>query len=172
MFDGWESNHGCLRWEWADLAGYRRVFNKKSVQNWGTSEHPGLTLNLEKFDAGRCRGIAFEFPDTRVTKRAVLNYLSKREACAPRMLPILISKQQIVQAHVYLYEGKNVLDPLVRLAQRADMVMSASGTSGACCDYIRQSFTKLASVGIDDQEVTALWNAVRDRVTKQPGGRI
>src|SRR6266404_5117596 len=28
------------------VAGYRRVFNKRSVENWGTKERPGLTLNL------------------------------------------------------------------------------------------------------------------------------
>src|SRR5215472_13444781 len=88
MFDKWESSYGCLRREWVDLAGYRRVFNKKSVKNWGTPNRPGLTLNLEKLDTGTCRGVAFEFSDAVVSNRAMLNYLSKREACAPRVLPI------------------------------------------------------------------------------------
>jgi hypothetical protein len=63
MFDGWESDHGCVGRTWADLAGYRRVFNKKSVENWGTKKRPGLTLNLKESATSVCRGIAFEFID-------------------------------------------------------------------------------------------------------------
>jgi glutathione-specific gamma-glutamylcyclotransferase len=45
MFDGWESDYGCIEHTWAELAGYRRIFNKKSVANWGSEKLPGLTLN-------------------------------------------------------------------------------------------------------------------------------
>jgi cation transport protein ChaC len=162
MFDGWESGYGCVRREWADLAGYRRVFGKKSVRNWGTRERPGLTLNLEKFDTGTCRGVAFEFPHNSAGTRSVLEYLSNREACTPCMLPVLTSGQQTVQAHVYIYAGKNVLDPQAGLSRRAALVVNASGASGACFDYVRQTFKGLATIGIDDPEVTALWNAVCD----------
>jgi glutathione-specific gamma-glutamylcyclotransferase len=167
MFDGWESGHCCMRREWADLVKYRRVFGKKSVKNWGTSRLPGLTLNLQEIDNGTCRGVSFEFADNDEVTRPILRYLSKREACEPRILPVLISDQQTVQAHVYIYEGKNVVPPQVGLAQRAAMVASAAGTSGACFDYVRQTFEDLESIGIDDPEVTALWNAVRDLGTKQ-----
>jgi cation transport regulator ChaC len=47
MFDSWEFDYDCTRREWADLVGYRRVFGRKSVKNWGTPQRPGLTLNLE-----------------------------------------------------------------------------------------------------------------------------
>jgi cation transport protein ChaC len=30
MFDGWESERRCVERTWAELAGYRRVFNKRS----------------------------------------------------------------------------------------------------------------------------------------------
>ena len=46
MFDGWEAFCGCIDRKWADLPGYRRSFNKKSVESRGTREVPGLTLNL------------------------------------------------------------------------------------------------------------------------------
>jgi cation transport protein ChaC len=110
MFDGWESGYGCVRREWADLVGYRRVFGKKSVKNWGTHERPGLTLNLEKFDTATCRGVAFEFPNNSAATRVMLEYLSDREACMPHVLPVLIDRLQTIQTHVYIYEGKNVLD--------------------------------------------------------------
>lgn len=172
MFDGWESGFGSVRREWADLDGYRRVFGKKSVRNWGTRERPGLTLTLQKFDTGTCRGVAFEFPDNSAVTRTMLDYLSNREACKPCILPVLISGQQTVQARIYIYDGKNILDRKIGLTQRAAMVANATGTSGACFDYVRQTFEDLASISIQDPEVTALWNAVRDlrSTTKQAAG--
>jgi cation transport protein ChaC len=174
MFDGWESGYGCARREWADLPGYRRVFGKMSVRNWGTRKRPGLTLNLEKLDTGTCRGVAFEFPDNSAAIRSMLTYLANREACAPCMLPVLTPGQQTVQTHVYIYAGKNVLDPQVGLTQRATLVVNANGASGSCFDYIRQTFEGLARIGIDDQEVTALWNAVCNLkgITNQAAGHL
>jgi glutathione-specific gamma-glutamylcyclotransferase len=45
MFDGWEAACGCIDRKWADLPGYRRSFNKKSIESRGAREVPGLTLN-------------------------------------------------------------------------------------------------------------------------------
>jgi cation transport protein ChaC len=134
MFDGWESGYGCVRRELAELAEYRRVFGKKSVKNWGTRECPGLTLNLKKFDTGSAGVLLSSFPINGAVTRAMLDCLSNREACAPCMLPVLVSRQQIVQTHVYIYKGKSVLDPQAGLTQRAAMVGSASGACGASFD--------------------------------------
>lgn len=166
MFDGWESSKGCIRREWAELAGYRRIFNKQSVKNWGTREQPGLTLNLQKFDSGTSRGVAFAFPDNTEVTQTVLDYLGNREACGPCILPILILGGQTAQAHVYIYHGRNILNSLVGLTQRAAMVVNATGTSGACFDYVRKTFDDLANIGIEDAEVTLLWNAVCELKSK------
>jgi len=64
MFDGWEAACGCTDRKWADLPGYRRCFNKKSVESRGTREAPGLTLNLVRAAGLVCRGIAFAFEDS------------------------------------------------------------------------------------------------------------
>src|SRR6266568_4933203 len=77
MTDRWEEKNGCTRRVLADLGGYRRVFNKASVRNWGTRNNPGPTLNLEKTEGGSCRGIAFEFPEDR--GKEVLAVLVERE---------------------------------------------------------------------------------------------
>ena len=55
MFDGWEAAHGCFDRKWADLPGYRRSFNKKSVESRGTLKAPGLTLNLAQAKFATCR---------------------------------------------------------------------------------------------------------------------
>jgi cation transport protein ChaC len=165
MFDGWESDHGCVGRRWADLAGYRRVFNKKSVENWGTKKWPGLTLNLKASTTSVCRGVAFEFIDDDSKSLEMLKYLTKREACQPRSLAIRLQDGRNVPVFVYIYEGKNILDPTTPLAEMASMVVTAKGKSGACVDYIRQTFEGLSSIRLDDPEVTDLWEAVRTHPT-------
>jgi cation transport protein ChaC len=165
MFDGWESDHGCVGRRWADLAGYRRVFNKKSVENWGTRKWPGLTLNLKESTTSVCRGVAFEFACDNAKSQDMLNCLTKREACQARSLAIRLPDGRGVPALVYIYEGKNILDPTTSLAQKASMVVRAKGKSGTCVDYIRQTFEGLSSIGFDDPEVTGLWEAVRNHPT-------
>ena len=87
MFDGWESGHGCIERTLADLAGYRRILNKKAVKNWGTKEWPGLTLNLKASTTSVCRGVAFAFADDDSKSQDMLNFLTKREVRIP-MMPI------------------------------------------------------------------------------------
>ena len=48
LWDHWERAYGCRRTVTADLAGFRREFNKASVENWGTKQCPAPTLNLVK----------------------------------------------------------------------------------------------------------------------------
>jgi len=63
---------------------------------------------------------------------------------------------------VYIYEGKNILDPTTPLAEKASMVVRAKGKSGACVDYVRRTFEGLSSIDLDDSGVTGLWEAVRN----------
>jgi cation transport regulator ChaC len=95
----------------------------------------------------------------------MLKYLTKREACQPRSLAIRLPDGRDVPALVYIYEGKNILDPTTPLAEMASMVVTAKGTSGACVDYIRRTFEGLSSIRLDDPEVTDLWEAVRTHPT-------
>src|ERR1700738_478702 len=159
IFAGWESGHGCVGRIWADLAGYQRIFNKKSVKNWGTKECPGLTLNLKQSATSVCRGVAFTFADDGAKSQDMLNCLAKREACQPRSSAIRLTDGRDVPALVYIYEGKNILDPTTSLAEKASMVVRAKGKSGVCVDYVRQTFEGLSSIGLNDPEVTSLWEA-------------
>jgi glutathione-specific gamma-glutamylcyclotransferase len=167
MFDGWESGHGCIERTLADLAGYRRVFNKKSVKNWGTKEWPGLTLNLKQSTTCVCRGAAFAFAGDDSKSQDLLNCLTKREACQPHSLAIRLLDGRDVTALVYIYEGQNILDRTTSLAEKASMVVRAKGKSGACVDYVRQTFEGLSSIGLNDPEVTSLWEAVRNNLVGQ-----
>jgi len=72
MWDGWEKNFDCPERVVADLNGYGRAFNKASVTNWGTKEHPGLTLNITEIAGVVWTGIVFGFEDGEVVQ-AYLN---------------------------------------------------------------------------------------------------
>jgi cation transport regulator ChaC len=101
----------------------------------------------------------------------MLNCLTKREACEPRSLAIRLLDGHDVPAFVYIYGGKNILDPTTPLAEMASMVLTAKGKSGACVDYIRRTFEGLSSIGFDDPEVTGLWEAVRNLPAGQTDDR-
>ena len=160
MCNGWETNLGCLRRLLAELSGYRRTFSKLSVRNWGTREAPCPTLNLEKADFESCWGIAFEFPDR--SWNEVLNYLSDREGrdFALRELPIRVEGEGEVMAFAPVYDGRNVLQSST-LQATASMVVTASGTKGACSVYVRGIAEELVKLGIDDPVVAELWKAVK-----------
>src|SRR5262249_44245835 len=97
MLDGWEAAYGCIDRKWAELPGYRRSFNKKSIESRGTWEVPGLTLNLVRAAGHGCRGIAFAFEDDERAPEILLD-LQKREACKPRALAVQLEDGRAVSA--------------------------------------------------------------------------
>src|SRR5262249_2224159 len=152
----------CTRKVQADLVGYRRVFNKASVRNWGSRNNPGPTLNLQKVEEGRCRGIAFEFPEDR--EERVLAVLVEREGknFMLRRLELQLLDGMRVLAHVPLYTGRYLIKNK-SVDQIAAMILRASGTKGACVSYINDVAAVLRAAGIEDAAVIALNEAVKAR---------
>lgn len=163
MWDGWEEQHSCTRRVVADLLGYCRIFNKASVENWGSKSMPCPTLNLSEVIGGVCRGIAFEFSDTQ--KPTILTYLEKREGKTFPLheLSVRLEGQIEVSAFVPVYKGRNIIDGKT-LEEASEMVSVASGTSGSCLTYIKGVAEKLSNLGIDDPVVSELWSKVKPHV--------
>lgn len=159
MWGSWEDAYGCTRRVLADLAGYRRTFNKASVDRWGSQQSPCPTLNVEEVGAGFCRGIAFQFPEEK--KDAILAYLREREGnhFALREMQISLDTGAIVSAFVPLYQGKNVIHS-ANVAETAEMVWSAKGRKGPCINYVKRLFDKLSELGISDPVVVEFMDAV------------
>jgi cation transport regulator ChaC len=82
MFDGWEAAHGCIDRQRADLPGYRRSFNKKSVESRGTPKLPGLTLNLAPAEFATCRGVGSSLKTTTERRKCCCYSLEGRPAGA------------------------------------------------------------------------------------------
>lgn len=161
MTDGWEDDFNCAERIPAELAGYRRAFNKKSVKNWGTKNHPGLTLSLEQAAGASCRGIAFAFAEHEFSE-TIRTALRKREACDPTILPLRLEDGREVEAQAYIYAGKNLLPPATTLKQKVDMVLKAEkGESGTAREYVQLTFEDMKEAGVDDQAVTELWQAIK-----------
>jgi cation transport protein ChaC len=164
MWDGWERPFGCLRRPIAVLHGYRRTFNKASTENWGTRKAPCPTLNLERFQGGMCKGIAFEFTDSQ--EASVREYLAAREGKGfpLEVVTIRLEDDSDIQAWVPLYNGRNLFS--------ADAAQKTAGTKGACKSYIKEIAKMLGTLGIDDPAVSELWHAVQNESLRSLLGEI
>jgi len=155
MWDGWETAFGCGRRMPADLAGHSRIFNKKSLERWGTHSRPGLTLNLT--GGGTCRGVAFQFDEA--ARDDIEDYLCARETCAATEVPVQLPEGPVT-ALTYIYDGPRLIDERLTLEDRAAMILVAEGITGSSYDYIKGVRKHLAALGVADPEVQALWEAV------------
>ncbi len=160
MWDGWQTSHGCICTVKASLPQYIRAFNKASVRNWGTPQHPGPTLNIISKPAESCVGIAFEFPDN--NQAGVMAALQAREgrSFALSVLEVILEDGVRVQAVTPHYTGPNLIGNMP-LAQRAAMARVAVGTDGSCANYVSNIAARLAALGIDDPVVREFAEAVQ-----------
>lgn len=163
MWDGWETNFGCLASERAELSEFIRSFNKASERNWGSRETPGPTLGLVSCAGYSCVGRAFDFPDTRTdyarsefTKREGSSFtLSFRDIrlAGGRTVPALVAINEISnRTHI----GDQSLPERVELARRA------CGSSGKCRDYIDRLRAKLVELDIKDTAVEEFWRLLHE----------
>jgi cation transport protein ChaC len=159
MWDGWEATRGCARKAKAEIRGYQRAFNKKSIHNWGSKSRPCPTLNLVKLDGASCRGLAFEFPEDR--KEAILNYLVKREGKDFKLceLPVQLEQENQIAAVVPIYSGPNLI-PADSADKVAEMVLKASGLNGTCLRYVTGIADRLRELEIEDPVATELCRVV------------
>jgi cation transport protein ChaC len=166
MWDGWETDRGCLRRVTAALRGYARTFNKLSVRYWGTRPYPGPTLNLVASESCCC-GTAFEFPEARCAD--IVAYLVRREGknFTLNELPIVLEGGAAVTASVPLYRGPNVIPP-TSASEIAAMALRAKGVSGSCASYIKGVADHLGELGIDDPAVVDLCAALANAASVDP----
>lgn len=152
IWDKWETTRGCLRRVVAELLGFQRTFNKMSVENWGTQEKPGPTLNLAPEPSATCTGIAFEFSEEK--RPEVLDYLRQREGRGfdLKQYEIRLEGGDRVAAIVAIYSGKNLLSGK-SVIELAAMARVAEGVNGPCVDYVTNLAAKLSELGIDDPAV-------------------
>jgi type I restriction enzyme S subunit len=169
MWDGWETAFGGKRVDGANLVGYRRAFNKKSVKNWGSSKAPGPTLGLEPADGTACAGTVFEFAPAQL--EPVKAHLTNREGKSFSLieLPVRLPDGREVLALTPVNDRQhNTYIGSVPVAARAEMARNAHGTSGACADYARNIQKKLVELNIEDPDVVEFLSLVERPVAGDP----
>jgi cation transport protein ChaC len=166
MTDLWVFGYGSLVWRpgfpflerrIARLYGAHRALCVYSWVHRGTPERPGLVLGLDR--GGTCRGVAFRV--AAAERDAVLAYLREREQVTAvyleREREVRFADGSAVRALAYLvdrshpqYAGK--LDEETQLA----IVAAAHGRSGPNRDYVLNSASHLAELGMADPLLTRL----------------
>ncbi len=162
--DRWIFGYGSLLWDpgfdpaetvTATLSGYQRSFCMLSIHHRGTEADPGLVLALDAVDGAACHGVAFRVQPDKAD--AVMTMLRDRElissAYLERQVTITLPAGRRVQAVAY------VIDPAHRqycrfdLETQAQMIARATGGRGRNTDYLFNTVSHLATLGITDPDL-------------------
>lgn len=174
----WVFGYGSLMWnpgfqtveiQPASLMGWHRSLCVYSHVHRGTPERPGLVLGLDR--GGSCRGLALRVAEGE--EDIVLDYLRKRELVTAayreirRPIRLNDSSNRIVNSVSYVvdrahhqYAGQLSIDQVLQL------VRHGQGQSGLNRDYVINTAIHLMSIGIQDQSMNLIYNALNeDRAT-------
>jgi cation transport protein ChaC len=162
----WDADFPRAETEPALLRGYHRSFCLYSYDYRGTRTRPGLTLGLDR--GGACRGIALRLPPE--TLAEAVDRLWEREMTAPRvydmrLLPVRtacafrMALAFTVRRDHADYAGRLSLEAAARI------IAGAVGRRGACRDYLADTVSHLAGLGITDASLQRLAQRVEALVT-------
>jgi cation transport protein ChaC len=163
MKDTWVFGYGSLLWntgfEYRDVTparvqGYHRALCVYSHVYRGSKERPGLVCGLLR--GGACRGLAFRVPAEQWD--SVRNYLHEREMIYDVYVPKWINARLglgfdetdkvytfVANARHDQYAGRLSID------ETANLIRHGHGTSGSGLDYLANTVTRLAELGIRDK---------------------
>ncbi len=176
--DLWVFAYGSLMWNpgihfdevrRARLEGHGRRFALATTIGRGTPDCPGLVLTLQP-GPGACEGLVFRIP--RALVEAESRMLWRREMIrggyCPALLPLETPQGRVRAlvltantAHPQYREGLSLQDTAATIA-------SARGSIGSNRDYLEQLAAQLALLGIVDEHVRALSDAVRQQAVHGP----
>ena len=148
----------------ARLSGWRRSFCMQSTQYRGTTEAPGLVLALDRCAASHCDGLALRVAPGHET--ATLDRLRARELNASAYhevsLPVTTRGGMldcltyvIDRTHPHYCGGMTLED-------QAAVIARASGERGPNRDYLLNTASHLAELGLEDADLVWLAARLRD----------
>ena len=174
----WVFGYGSLMWNpgfatpqtrGARLHGWHRAFCIYSEHYRGTPKRPGLILGL--LPGGACRGLAHRLPVGDYD--AVRRYLIHREidndgVYSEAIRPIELDGGRTVSALVYLADRRHrQFAGKLPLATAAALVRRGRGATGTNLEYVENTVTHLAEMGLRDRALEALAGLAR----RGPRGR-
>lgn len=169
----WVFGYGSLVWNpefpvaerlVARLSGYARTFCMSSVHHRGTPDLPGLVLALDARRGESCTGLALRVEPGHEADTLVR--LRERElvssAYLERRLPLTLADGRAVEAVAY------VVDPdhdqyrgALTLEEQARIIADATGGRGPNDEYLYNTSSHLADLGISDPDLDWLSERVR-----------
>lgn len=173
----WVFGYGSLLWnpgfEVAEqaigtLPGYARSFCMRSIHHRGTEEEPGLVLALDRQADHACTGMALRVAPGQ--EDATLAYLRERElissAYVEKTLDVALDDGRTVAAVVYVIDEDHVqYCGGLPLEEQAQIIARAVGGRGPNTEYLFNTATHLAEVGLHDPELEWLSARVRTLLT-------
>lgn len=174
--DIWIFGYGSLMWSPgfevvedvpAQLMGYHRDLCILSYVFRGTPEVPGIVMGLNP--GGGCAGRAFRVDAADAPK--TIAYLHEREMInnvyTPTWVDITLGDGRIVSAYTFVavrdhaqYVGHLDQD------EKVEYVLQGCGARGSALEYLENTCTHLRSLGINDETLEAILQAVQAKSRK------
>ena len=169
----WVFGYGSLLWnpgfpvarrEIATLQGYARSFCMSSVHHRGTEEKPGLVLALDEVAGAHCTGLALAVENGAETETQ--DYLRERElissAYVERDLEVELQTGDLVTAVTYVIDPHHVqYCGGMSLEEQARIIAHAVGGRGPNTEYLYNTASHLAEIGLNDEDLDWLAGRVR-----------
>ena len=169
----WVFGYGSLLWNpgfevservIGTLPGYARSFCMRSVHYRGTHDDPGLVLALDEHPEGACEGLGLAVAAGH--EDATLTYLRERELISDAYLEKYVRVQlrdgREVEAVTYVMnETHHQYAGHLPLEEQAGIIAKAHGSSGPNTEYLFNTATHLAQVGLHDPAIDWLEQRVR-----------
>ncbi|QFT57496.1 ChaC-like protein [Sulfitobacter sp. THAF37] len=169
----WVFGYGSLLWNpgfdvaesvIGTLPGYARSFCMRSIHHRGSVEEPGLVLALDEQPDRACTGIALRVAPGQ--EAATLAYLRERElissAYLEKNLDVDLEDGRRVRAVVYVIdETHEQYCGGLPLEEQAQIIARAVGGRGPNPEYLYNTASHLAEIGLQDPELDWLHERVR-----------
>ena len=167
----WIFGYGSLMWNPAlefvetatgTLPGWHRAFCLRLTVGRGTLHQPGRMLALK--EGGRTTGVAYRLAEE--TLEQELTLLWKREMVTgcylPRWCPLALDDGRTVSALVFIMDPRHPLyEPDTQAPHIAPLIAIASGPLGTNAQYLFSLEQALSSLGMRDDGLVDLLDAVR-----------
>ncbi|WP_199260502.1 gamma-glutamylcyclotransferase [Paracoccus binzhouensis] len=176
----WVFAYGSLMWDpgfpvaemaTARLDGYARSFCLRSLVYRGTAESPGLVLGLDAEPGAHCIGLALRVaePDWPEALAGLRARELTTNAYAELSLPLALQDGRRVEAIAYVIRrDHDQYAGLLDAREQAEIIARAEGGRGPNAEYLFNTTTHLAQMGIEDLALAELADRVRGLLS--PGG--
>ncbi len=167
--DLWVFGYGSLIWnpafEFVErraalLHGWHRRFCLKMIMGRGTPEQPGLMLALDH--GGACKGVAFRIAAAQVPVE--LHVLWQREMFGggynARWVTLTAAGESFRAVTFVINRRHPRYTKELSIEQMAAMIATGCGDNGTCREYLENTVTHLAQLGLKDAGLSRLMAAL------------